>query len=431
MRHTLLTLTVSCLTLNTGCMLSSPELEDEMPTEQTPEPAEPTATLEPVVDVTPFPEPTPFDYGVQGEAVAFDAAATIQTIAGSGDAGTGYSVDFSGYPLCSNTGSWGGDGGAATDAQLNWPTGLAVDGLGNVLVADQCNSVIRSISPSGLITTTAPAALYAYEGDRVSYGFFGPGGIEVSASGNRYVVDTFSHVIFKRDVFGLNRAVAGTPWETGLTGYGEGGHPALDTELYYPTGMAEDSAGRLYIANYGMSEIIMVDEEGIAHTLEIQVADAGGLAIDAQDNLYVTDNSNHRILKRTPAGVVTVLAGASGDHGFAGDGGPATLAHLNWPSGVRVRDDGLVFFTDTNNQRVRVIDTDGKIYTVAGNGARLEGSTWGDIGMFGGDGGPAAAASLNQPYALDFDAEGNLYIADAMNNRIRKVTFSSKGALRK
>ncbi|MFM7200715.1 MAG: hypothetical protein ACKO6N_07980 [Myxococcota bacterium] len=427
MRSNLLIVSLTCLALNTACVLDLPST----PAPDGVEPS-PTATMGPEVTSTPTPPPTPVPLP-ETAPVYFDSEATIQTIAGSGEAGTEYSGDYWGYPLCSNTGDFGGDLGPATQATLNWPTGVAVDDAGNVLVAEQCNWVIRAISPEGIIRSMPGLAVYAYNGRALYYALQGPGGVEVSARGNRYVVDTWSHVIFKLEAMGLNVAVAGTPYDLGYEGF-EGetapGYPALYTELFYPTGVAEDSMGRLYIANYVGARILMVDEAGIVHELEMNTEFAGGLAIDAADNLYVTDNDNHQLVKRSPEGVVTVLAGLRGEMGFTGDGGPATEARLNWPSGVRVRADGLVFFTDTNNQRVRVIDTDGTLYTVAGNGARLAGSEYGDIGLFGGDGGPASAASLNQPYALDFDKEGNLYIADAMNNRIRKVTFSAKGALR-
>jgi uncharacterized protein (TIGR03437 family) len=134
------------------------------------------------------------------------------------------------------------------------------------------------------------------------------------------------------------------------------------------------------------------------------------LAFDAAGNLYIADSSNHRIRKVTPAGIITTVAG-NGVAGFAGDGGPATAASLQFPLGIALDRTGNLYIADANNNRIRRVMPNGIIVTIAGNGR----------GAFAGDGGGAAAASLNIPEDVAVDAAGNLYIADAGNNRVRKV----------
>lgn len=353
--------------------------------------------------------------------VYFDEDATIETIAGSGNGGTEFTQFSGSEALCSNTGSIGGDGGPATEAHLNWPTGIAVDANGSLLIADQCNDVIRSVSPEGIINT------------QVSIGYFGtfpfrlngPGGVEVSAYGNRYVVDTFSHTVLRIGNDGVARVIVGMPNQQGSVELTSPA-PQLAPVLSYPTGVAEDGSGRLYIANYWGSDILKV-EKGRIEQLDVNVSYAGGIATDREGNLYIVDNFHHQVLKRDAHGTYSVLAG-SGEVGSQGDGGPAVEAQLHYPSGVRVRDDGVVFVTDTYNHRVVAITPDGILYTVVGNGTLLSNDNY-EFGSFGGDGASLDEISLNQPYALDFDAEGNLLIADAMNNRIRKVRFSPAEAL--
>lgn len=375
---------------------------------------------------TPTPEPTPMS-GQSGlwdpqPRVYFDPGAVVETVAGSGSAGTEYALVVYSEPVCSNTGGKWGDGGEARRAQLSWPTGVAVDKDGVILIADQCNNAVRAVKPNGQISTLVRYGHTSLRPDG-RFSLRGPGGVEVSAQGNRYIVDTFSHTLLKQDNTGLAWVLVG---ERDVNDYAEYAYPvAQETALLnYPTGVAEDSQGRLYIANYWSSNILKV-ENGSVVNLNLGVTYAGGIATDSRDQLYVTDNERHRVLKVDSAGEVTVIAGI-GTRGSFGDGGLATQAQLHFPTGVRVRDDGVVFITDTFNHRVVAISQDGKLYTVVGNGALLD-SVDPEFGRFAGDNGPIEGVSLNQPYALDFDLDGNLLIADAMNNRIRRVRFSTAG----
>lgn len=356
-----------------------------------------------------------------GHRVYFDPNARIETIAGTGSIGTAFTASVGDEYQCSNTGLLEGDGGPATDAHLNWPTGVAVKADGSILVADQCNDRVRMIQTNGIITTLARKG-YIGPGPFNAFALSGPGGVEVSRQGHTFIVDTFSHTILQVGPDGLAHVIVGHANREGLSDYSTP-VPVLAAELSYPTGVAEDSQGRLYIANYWGSNILRVDQ-GMLEALPVAVNHAGGLATDAQDNLYIVDNYGEQLLKMSPEGSLTRIAG-NGQRGSYGDGGPATEAKLNYPTAVRVREDGVVFFTDTFNQRVAAIETDGTLYTVVGNGA-LQSPEDEEFGRLSGDNEDIAQASLNQPYALDLDADGNLLIADAMNNRIRKVTFSDQ-----
>jgi len=146
-----------------------------------------------------------------------------------------------------------------------------------------------------------------------------------------------------------------------------------------------------------------------------QLTGPGGLAIDAEGNLYIADVSNHRIRKVDKNGIITTVAGNGltyyGSGGFSGDGGLATLAQLNSPQDVAIDSIGNIYIADNGNQRVRKVDTNGIITTVAGNGMK----------GYNGDGGIAINAKLNSPVSIALDAKGNLYIADYDNHRVRKV----------
>jgi sugar lactone lactonase YvrE len=202
--------------------------------------------------------------------------------------------------------------------------------------------------------------------------------------------------------------------------------PAYDTRLTLPYGVAANSSG-FYIADTTNQRVRRVDPSGIISTLAgtgttgysgnggaataAQLAYPKGTAADGKGNVYVADSSNYVIRRIDPAGIITVVAG-SGVGGDSGDGGQATLARLMLPSGVSVDSSGNLYIADTNNERVRKVNPNGVITTVAGNGT----------GGYSGDGGPATAAELLMPMKVVPDAAGNLFIADSGNHRIRKVS---------
>ncbi|MEV8017279.1 RICIN domain-containing protein [Streptomyces sp. NPDC086554] len=214
---------------------------------------------------------------------------------------------------------------------------------------------------------------------------------------------------------------------TGVAGYKGDNEPAVSAQLNSPYGVAVDSVGALYISEYSNHRIRKITTDGKISTVAgtgsagsrgddgpaalAQLNCPRALAVDSADSLYVADAGNHRIRKITADGQVSTVAG-TGVAGFLGDGADATAARLKSPYGVAVDSTGVLYIADHGNQRVRKVTTDGKISTFAGNGSAGP----------GGDGGPAVSAQLKNPHGVAVDGAGNLYIADANNHRVRKVT---------
>ncbi len=268
------------------------------------------------------------------------------------------------------TGTFGdsGDGGPATAAQLDAPRGVAVDRLGNVYIADYANERIRKVASDGTISTFAGNGTPGFSGDggpATAAQLLAPIDVDVDAQGNLYIADFGNRRVRKVTTTGVISTVAGT----GTIGFSGDGGPATSAQLGYPY----------------------------------------GVAADAQGNLYIADYATQRVREVSRAGVISTVAG-NGTAGSAGDGGPATAAQLSSPSGVAVDADGDLYIADYGNQRIRKV-TNGTISTVAGTGTP----------GFSGDGGGATAAQLNGPISVVTDPNGNLYIADLGNQRVRKV----------
>jgi sugar lactone lactonase YvrE len=330
---------------------------------------------------------------------------------------------------------YSGDGGPATQAQLHHPLGVAVDTLGNLYIAEEGGHRVRKVGANGIITTFAGNGIEGYSGDggpatqaRLRH----PADVAVDPLGNVYIVDTGNGRIRKVDLNGIITTVAGN----GISGYSGDGAPATQAQLRSPSRVAVDTLGNLYIADLGNDMIRKVDTNGIITTVagSREYGDGGpateanlfmptGAAMDACGNLYIADNYRHRVRKVDADGIITTVAG-NGIDGYSGDGGLATEAQLYYPSGIAVDTLGNLYIADSSNYRVRKVDANGIISTFAGNG------DWG----YSGDGGPAAQAQLDHPLDVAVDALGNVYIADAGNNRIRKVdtngiisTFAGSG----
>lgn len=267
------------------------------------------------------------------------------------------------------TQGYSGDGGQATNAELTNPAEIILDGVGNLYIADDGNHRVRKVNLSGIISTIAGTGTHGYSGD---------------------------------------------------------GGPASAAELFDPTGICFDAVGNLYIAEYGNSRIRMINTTEIISTVAGNGAfgfggDGGqataaecngpeGVTFDAQGNLYIADIYNNRIRKVNTAGIISTVVG-NGTAGYSGDGGQATAAALYQPQGIAFDATGNLYIADSENNRIRRVNTGGIISTIVGNGT----------GAFSGDGGQATNAELNDPTGIAFDVTGNLYLSDSENNRVRKV----------
>jgi len=314
-----------------------------------------------------------------------DSKGIITTVAGNGTAG------------------FIGDGGNPVNASLNYPTGIAVDGSGNIYIADLLNLRLRKIS-GGNISTVAGNGVLAYSGDNgaaTSAQLNAPQGLAADKSGSLFIADTGNNVV---------RQVAKNGTIT--TFVGSGGAGSGGNELSSPQGVASDaSSGNVFIADTSNSRVQKVAGSTIS-TLAGNTAfytPVGG-AVDAAGNLYVADLNNNVVRKISPAGDVSTVAG-TGSGGFSGDAGPAANARLNAPQAVAVDAAGNLYIADSGNYRVRRVTANGQINTVAGNG----------LPGFAGDGGPALLAQIGAVAGVAVDAAGNLYLSDG-SVRVRKVT---------
>lgn len=403
---------------------------------------------------------------------------------------TGIITTVAGSGLQGGSGGFSGDGGQATSAQLDSPAGLAFDAQGNLYIADQSNNRIRQVNTNGIISTFAGDGQQASQaplgdgGPATAAAITFPSGVAVDGAGNLYI-SGIDNRIRKVALSGIISTYAGTgaPGFAGDGGpatqaqmtinqgnpglainpagdvyicdnsrvrvidaagtintfagngesnsFGDGG-PAVSAGLETPVGVAADGNGNVFIAEQATNDVRKVASSGIITTYAGtgvagysgdggQAADATlnlpvALATDSAGNLYVVDQGNQVVRKITPAGVITTFAG-NGEYGYSGDGSLATNAELASPSGLAVAANGTIYIADRDNERIRAVTPNGIINTVAGSGAPLAGG-------FSGDGGPATNAQLNAPQGVTVDGNGNLYIADTSNWRIRKVDSS-------
>jgi hypothetical protein len=258
-----------------------------------------------------------------------------------------------------------GDNGPARQAQLTIVSDVAIDGAGNLFLSEPFAHRVRKISTDGIITTvagTGRAGLAGDGGPGVEALLNLPGGLAIDGADNLYIIDALNYRIRKLSRDGTITTVAGS----GERGPAGDGGPALQAAL------------------------------GVVH---------GGLGIDASGNLYIPDMDNHRVRKVSADGIITTVAG-TGQAGFSGDGGAATDAQLNHPHDVTVDSAGNLFISDWGNHRVRKVDAQGIITTVAGSGEP----------RFSGAQGPATAIGLASPFSVAVDVAGNLYISHSTFN---------------
>ena len=312
------------------------------------------------------------------------------------------------------TSDWGYFDGPADQAMFSGNLGAAaLDAVGNLFIVD--GSRIRKITPDGMVSTVAGTGDYGFaDGPADQAQFNGLFGIVVDSEGNLYAADNGNNRIRKITPDGTVTTVAGT----GAYSFADG--PADQAQFRNPFGIALDSEDNLYVTDYVNRRIRKITPDGtvltVAGTGDFGSADGPAdqatfinptdIAIDAAGNLYVADSGNNLIRKITPDGMVSTVAG-TGEAGFAD--GPADQAQFDNPRSIAIDVAGDIYVADNN--RIRKITSDGMVSTIAGTG------DW-DFAD-----GPADQAQFSFPSALVIDPEGNLYVADSGNNRIRKITF--------
>jgi len=405
--------------------------------------------------------------------VAVDSAGTVY-VADSGNC-TIRQITPAGVvtTLAGAAGQIGSADGTGSAARFNLPSGIAVDGAGNIYVGDTHNDTIRKITPAGVVTTLAGTAgqYGSADGTGSAATFWNPFGVAVDSAGNVYVADSGNNTIREVTPAGVvttlfnvggifsvgnlgqstgpldgapsvavdsagNIYVAGTPYDavlkytragvltmqvgSGKFGYADG--PASTAEFDIPAAVALDSAGNIIVADSLANTIRMVTPTGVVTTLagaEPGSADGAGsdarfylpigLVMDSAGNVYVADTNNSTIRKITPAGVTTTLAGAAGQNGSAD--GTGSAARFSNPYGIAVDSTGNVYVADSNNSTIRKIAPGGVVTTLAGA-----------AGQWGKADGTGSAARFSNPVGVAVDGFGNVYVADGPNNNIRKIT---------
>ncbi|WP_177428132.1 NHL domain-containing protein, partial [Candidatus Venteria ishoeyi] len=333
-------------------------------------------------------------------------------------------------------GAYSGEGGPATLASLKFPVALALSPSEQLLISDALNNRLRLVEApviDSFINRVAGNGSFGFSGDgglANNAELRNPFGLTSDADGVVYFADSANHRI-RKVASGIISTVAGMD----NFGYSGDNGPALEARLSLPHDVALDSAGNLYIADSNNHRVRKVDSSGRITTIAgTGVADysgdsgfgtlAGlnfptGLFVTPAGEIYIADSGNHRIRKLDQNGVISTIAGSGatgfGNGAYGGDGGLALDARLNNPRAVAVDESGRIYIADQSNHRIRRIDQRGSIATLVGTG----------MPGFSGDGGLPSEAQLNGPTDIIIDAQGNLYIADYSNHRVRRVEADS------
>ena len=331
------------------------------------------------------------------------------------------------YTVAGNgTSGYSGDGGPALNAELSNPSDVCLDNAGNIYIADRGNQRIRKVnSVTKVITTVAGNGTSGYSGDgglATSAELNQPNGVSVDGYGNIYIADKGNNRIRMVNTSGIISTVAGG-------GNGGDGGPAIGASVNNPTDVAVDAVGNFYISQDGSQVIRKVNASGIISTIagggggsivtgavatSVSICGQNSVAVDAVGNVYFTDYTCGKFSKVDPSGILSIVAGTS--PGFAGDGGPAIAAQIEFPYGISADIFGNVYLAPQGNIRIRKVDgATGIINTIAGTGTD----------GYSGDNGPATNAEISSSaYGVYSDIVGNVYFADQGNQRIRMITSS-------
>ncbi|MEO6182821.1 MAG: hypothetical protein ABIP71_06945 [Verrucomicrobiota bacterium] len=327
--------------------------------------------------------------------------------------------------LAGSAGNTGSTNGTGESARFNQPFDIVINGQGNFLVADTYNHLIRQVTPAGEVTTIAgmSGSSGSNDGTGDAARFYFPTGVGIDGSGNIYVADYSNNTIRKVAAGGSVTTLAGTSGGVGST---DGS--ASVARFNFPAGVAVQGDGNIFVADLANHTVRKITAEGVVSTLAGLVGTAGstngtgnaalfnnplGVALDTNGSVFVTDYGNHTIRKITSSGVVSTLAGSPGVTGSADGNGSA--ARFFSPFFLTVGNDGNLFVTDTWNHTIRKITPGGAVTTVAGT-----------AGSSGSANGTGAAARFSYPKGIAADTAGNLFVADNDNHTIRKMTPSGE-----
>ncbi len=312
-----------------------------------------------------------------------------------------------------------GDQGPGLGATLEAPSGIVVDSRGYIIFSDKQAHRLRVLDPKAYINTFGGSGREGSEGDGgpvTKAALFLPDSMVIDHEGNIYLISSQGNSYFVRkiDPQGMITRFAGN----GQLGDTEDNIPAVEASLGVLKDLAVDREGNVYLADYTNRRIRMVDRKGIIHSIgdaqwkliKDEEVHPNGLAVNDRGELFVSDSGSSKIRKIDLEGNVSLYAG-NGSFKDSGDNGPALEAGIRSPGGLVFSPDGELYIAEENTHRIRKIDKDGIITTVAGTG----------VAGFSGDHGPANEARLKSPYRMAFDSKGNLYFTDRDNNRIRKV----------
>lgn len=320
-----------------------------------------------------------------------------------------------GVSTLAGSGTQGFADGTGASAQFYFPTGLAVDTSGTIYVADQYNHRIRTITPGGVVSTLAGSGTSGFaDGTGTNAQFNFPAGVAVDPAGNIYVADATNHRIRKITASGVVTTLAGS----GAYGFADG--TGTNAQFRSPMGITVDASGTVYVADKDNHRIRKITSSGVVTTLAgsgtAGFADGSGasaefdspygVTIDTSGTVYVADRLNDRIRTITPSGVVSTLAG-SGTTGSAD--GTGTSAQFDGPFGITVDTSGTVYVGDSYNDNIRKITPSGVVTTLAGSG------------ITGFADGTGTSAQFRYPTGVTVDTSGAVYVGDTGNNRIRKI----------